>query len=49
MFGVPGIAFSQIDRGWNRVDDAAKAAHDIMAQMLISSLSKNYAKIMPTV
>ena len=42
MFGVPGIAFSQIDRGWNRIDDAAKAAHDIVMQMLASSLNQNH-------
>jgi 5'-nucleotidase len=41
MFGVPGIAFSQIDRGWNRIEDAAKAAHDIVAQMLVSTLAKS--------
>ena len=39
MFGVPGIAFSQIDRGWNRIEDAAKAAHDVVAQMLVSKLA----------
>ena len=39
MFGVPGIAFSQIDKGWNQVEDAAKAAHDIVAQMLASKLA----------
>ena len=38
MFGVPGIAFSQIDRGWSRIEDAAKAAHDVVAQMLTSNL-----------
>ena len=38
MFGVPGIAFSQIDKGWNRIEDAAKAAHDIVTQMLASKL-----------
>jgi 5'-nucleotidase len=40
MFGVPGIAFSQIDRGWNRIEDAAKAAHDVVAQMLVSTLAR---------
>ena len=40
MFGVPGIAFSQIDRGWARIDDATKAAHDIVAQMIAKPLSK---------
>ena len=39
MFGVPGVAFSQIDRGWNLIEDAAKAAHDIVAHVLVSRLS----------
>ena len=30
MFGIPGIAFSQVDRGWARIEDAAKTAHDIV-------------------
>jgi len=30
MFGIPGIAFSQVDRGWARIEDAAKIAHDIV-------------------
>ncbi|NDA84617.1 MAG: hypothetical protein EBX94_02360, partial [Burkholderiaceae bacterium] len=34
MFGVPGIAFSQVDRGWAQIDDAAKAARDIVTQAL---------------
>lgn len=42
MFGVPGIAFSQIDRGWNHIEDAAKAAHDVIAQMLVSALNNNH-------
>jgi 5'-nucleotidase len=40
MFGVPGIAFSQIDRGWTRIEDAAKAAHDVVVQMLVSALAR---------
>jgi 5'-nucleotidase len=40
MFVVPGIAFSQIDKGWNRIEDAAKAAHDIVAQLLVSQLAR---------
>ncbi|CAM3693534.1 5'/3'-nucleotidase SurE [Polynucleobacter antarcticus] len=39
MFGVPGIAFSQIDKGWNQIEDAAKAAHDIVVQLLASKPS----------
>jgi 5'-nucleotidase len=29
MFGVPGIAFSQVDRGWSKIEDAAEIARDI--------------------
>ncbi len=41
MFGVPGIAFSQTDRGWARIDDAAQAAHDIVKQMLAHPMPKH--------
>ena len=41
MFGVPGIAFSQTDRGWARIDDAAQAAHDIVKQMLSHPMPKH--------
>jgi 5'-nucleotidase len=41
MFGGPGIAFSQIDRGWSRIEDAAQAAHDVAAQMLASNLVRS--------
>ena len=30
MFGIPAIAFSQIDRGWAKIDDAAQVAKDIV-------------------
>jgi len=30
MFGVPGVAFSQVDRGWAQIEDAANAARDIV-------------------
>jgi 5'-nucleotidase len=32
MFGIPGIAFSQVDRGWAKIDDAARIAHDVVKQ-----------------
>ena len=40
MFGVPGVAFSQIDRGWARIEDAATIARDIVVQMLFDSLAQ---------
>jgi 5'-nucleotidase len=43
MFGVPGIAFSQIDRGWRNIDDAALAARDIVAKALAEPLERGDA------
>ena len=38
MFGVPGVAFSQIDRGWVRIDDAAAIAKDIVSHLLANPI-----------
>ena len=38
MFGVPGIAFSQVDRGWAKIDDAAKVAYDVVKQAIEGGL-----------
>jgi len=34
MFGIPAIAFSQVDKGWNNLSDAAKVARDIVLQQI---------------
>lgn len=34
LFGIPAIAFSQVDKGWNHVDAAARAARALIAQLL---------------
>lgn len=34
LFGIPAIAFSQIDKGWKHIDDAARKARDIVAQVM---------------
>ena len=34
MFGIPAIAFSQVDKGWDRIDDAALLARDIVLQQM---------------
>lgn len=39
MFGIPAIAFSQVDKGWARLDDAALIARDIVLQQLHHGLS----------
>ena len=38
MFGVPGIAFSQINRGWALLDDAARVAADIVKHAIETGL-----------
>jgi len=34
LFGVPAIAFSQTEKGWANLDDAACMARDLVAQLL---------------
>jgi 5'-nucleotidase len=34
LFGVPSIAFSQVERGWGQLDAAVAAARQILAQLL---------------
>jgi 5'-nucleotidase len=34
MFGIPAIAFSQVAKGWARLDDAAQIARDIVMQQI---------------
>ncbi len=34
MFGIPAIAFSQVDKGWGRIEDAALLARDIVLQQM---------------
>ena len=41
MFGIPGIAFSQVDRGWARIEDAAKIAHDIVRHAMETGMPRD--------
>jgi 5'-nucleotidase len=34
LFGVPAIAFSQVDKGWAHIDAAAAKARELVQQML---------------
>ena len=34
LFGIPAIAFSQVDKGWAHLEAAAKTARDIVGQVL---------------
>ncbi|MCW5220500.1 5'/3'-nucleotidase SurE [Verminephrobacter aporrectodeae] len=38
LFGVPAIAFSQVDKGWVEIDAAAAKAREIVAQMRVQHL-----------
>jgi 5'-nucleotidase len=34
LFGIPAIAFSQVDKGWAHLDAAAKVARQVIEQVL---------------
>jgi len=38
LFGIPSIAFSQVDKGWGEIDAAAQKAADIVRQMSVQGL-----------
>lgn len=38
LFGIPAIAFSQVDKGWGEIDAAARKAREIVLQMQQQSL-----------
>ncbi len=38
LFGVPAIAFSQVERNWRHLDAAAERARDIVLQMMTQGL-----------
>ena len=38
LFGVPAIAFSQVERNWRHLDAAAERARDIVVQMMTHNL-----------
>ncbi len=38
LFGVPSIAFSQVDKGWGEIEAAAQKAREIVQQMHIKDL-----------
>jgi 5'-nucleotidase len=41
LFGVPAIAFSQIDKGWTHLDAAAHAAREIIQQVLAEAPARS--------
>ena len=38
LFGIPSIAFSQVDKGWGEIESAARKARDIVQQMAAQQL-----------
>jgi 5'-nucleotidase len=39
LFGIPAIAFSQTQKGWAHIEDAARKARDLVSQLVASGLS----------
>jgi 5'-nucleotidase len=35
LFGIPAIAVSQVDKGWEHVDDAARAAKELVQHLML--------------
>lgn len=42
LFGIPAIAFSQTERGWAHIDEAARRARDLVLQMAPSLQSTSH-------
>ncbi|RZJ13366.1 MAG: 5'/3'-nucleotidase SurE [Rubrivivax sp.] len=42
LFGVPSIAFSQVDKGWGELDAAARVARSVIDHVLQGDLSKAF-------
>ena len=42
LFGVPSIAFSQVDKGWGELDAAAAAARSIIEQVIAGGLAQPF-------
>jgi 5'-nucleotidase len=40
LFGVPAIAFSQIEKGWKHIDSAAQVARDLVSQIIAREVWK---------
>jgi 5'-nucleotidase len=38
LFGVPAIAFSQVEKGWSHIDDAAQVARALVRQLIAKGL-----------
>jgi 5'-nucleotidase len=47
MFGLPGIAFSQVDRGWARLEDAAKIAGDVVKHAIEGGMQNHHGNHAP--
>ena len=41
LFGIPAIAFSQVDKGWGHIDAAAAKARELVQQMLAQPQSQS--------
>ncbi|MDI4633473.1 5'/3'-nucleotidase SurE [Pelomonas sp. V22] len=42
LFGIPSIAFSQVDKGWGELEAAAQLARSLVEQVIAEGLSKPF-------
>jgi 5'-nucleotidase len=42
LFGIPSIAFSQVDRGWGDIDAAARLARSVVEQVIAGGLGQGF-------
>jgi len=42
LMGIPAIAFSQVDKGWAFIEDAADFARDFVLRVMEKSITENY-------
>ncbi|MBT9495088.1 MAG: 5'/3'-nucleotidase SurE [Paucibacter sp.] len=42
LFGIPSIAFSQVEKGWSHLEAAAQAARSVVEQVIAAGLSEAF-------
>ncbi|WP_310385237.1 5'/3'-nucleotidase SurE [Roseateles sp.] len=42
LFGIPSIAFSQVEKGWGHLDAAAQAARNVVEQVMAAGLNEAF-------
>ncbi|MFX4975071.1 5'/3'-nucleotidase SurE, partial [Acinetobacter baumannii] len=42
LFGIPSIAFSQVEKGWGALDAAARVARSVVEQVIAGGLDRAF-------